>query len=164
MTQGDGLIVSIHSAQIIMISSLLVISYTLIFFIFVEGLALNEKGLAATPRSVMWNSPAGSTHMVGRSHTPFPVVVVAFLDRSVAVFSLMESMKKRNPPFASRALEQDPDYQRFDARDRAFSRALLMTTERRSGQISKMIQSCMRPQTKVRRPSFLVLKQGRPDP
>lgn len=63
------------------------------------------------------------------------------IHRSVVVFALMESMKEKNPPFASRALEQDPDYIRLDTRGRAYSRVLLMITERRSGQIDKILQS-----------------------
>lgn len=69
--------------------------------------------------------------------------------RSVTVFALMESMKKIKPPFASRALEQDPNYQRLSQTDRAFSRVLLMTAQKHAGQIDKVIQGCSRPQARV---------------
>jgi 16S rRNA (cytosine967-C5)-methyltransferase len=60
--------------------------------------------------------------------------------RAVAVFALMESMK-RNQKFAIRVLEQDPAYLNLDQRDRAFARNLLSTTERRMGQIDQVIKS-----------------------
>jgi hypothetical protein len=63
--------------------------------------------------------------------------------RSTAVFALMESLKKKKPSFATRQLENDPEYQRLDRRDRAFSRLLLATTERRQGQIDKVIRKFM---------------------
>lgn len=59
--------------------------------------------------------------------------------RAVAVFALMESMKRKQ--FAIRVLEQDPAYLNLDQRDRAFARLLLVTSERRKGQIKKVIKS-----------------------
>ena len=70
--------------------------------------------------------------------------------RSTAIFALYESLitktKKKNkeatkPVFAIRVLENDVSYQKLDGRDRAFSRLLLSTTERRSGQIEKILNS-----------------------
>jgi 16S rRNA (cytosine967-C5)-methyltransferase len=60
--------------------------------------------------------------------------------RSTAIFALLESLKKQQV-FAIRVLENDPSYQHMDRRDRAFSRLLLSTTERRSGQIEKILNS-----------------------
>jgi transcription termination factor NusB len=60
--------------------------------------------------------------------------------RSTAVFALMESSKSKNF-FAVRKLENDPGYLKLDKRDRAFARLILTTTERRQGQIDKVIQN-----------------------
>mmetsp|Transcript_1339 Transcript_1339/g.1459 ORF Transcript_1339/g.1459 Transcript_1339/m.1459 type:complete len:243 (+) Transcript_1339:55-783(+) len=60
--------------------------------------------------------------------------------RAVAVFALMESMKKKNG-IAIRLLENNPAYRHLDRRDRAFARLLLSTSERRSGQLERIIHS-----------------------
>jgi len=60
--------------------------------------------------------------------------------RAVAVFALMESMKKKNG-IAIRLLENNPAYRHLDRRDRAFARLLLSTSERRSGQLERIIRS-----------------------
>jgi hypothetical protein len=57
----------------------------------------------------------------------------------------MESMAKRNskkqkPKIAIRQLEQNASFMAMDTRDRAFARMLLSTTERRLGQIDKVLQ------------------------
>jgi hypothetical protein len=59
--------------------------------------------------------------------------------RSTATFALHES-SRRPSAIALRILENDPDYRSLDGRDRAFARLLLTTTERRQGQINKIIQ------------------------
>ena len=52
----------------------------------------------------------------------------------------MESMKKaKASTFAIRKMENDPNYQKLDRRDRAFARRILATAERRQGQIDKVI-------------------------
>ncbi|CAJ1969933.1 unnamed protein product [Cylindrotheca closterium] len=64
--------------------------------------------------------------------------------RSVAVFSLMDSLGKKNRSFAVQHLENDPDYQRLEKRDKAFARLLFSTVERRQGQIDKVVSSFTR--------------------
>eukprot|EP00980_Cylindrotheca_fusiformis_P018373 scaffold6032_cov100-Cylindrotheca_fusiformis.AAC.4 len=63
--------------------------------------------------------------------------------RSTAVFSMMNSLSNKNPFFAIRQLENDPDFLRLESRDRAFARLLLSTAERRQGQIDKVIAAFM---------------------
>lgn len=71
--------------------------------------------------------------------------------RAAASFALMEAMasltnnndnksKKQKPKIAVRQLEQHVGYQQLESRDRAFARSLLSTTERRMGQIDKVLQ------------------------
>jgi hypothetical protein len=67
--------------------------------------------------------------------------------RSIACFALMETMTKRNKKkqeIAIRLLEKNPEFLRMDNRDRAFARLLLSTTERRSGQLDKVIAKFVR--------------------
>lgn len=64
--------------------------------------------------------------------------------RAVASFALMESTYEKGnqnapPKIAIRILELNPTYLAMDYRDRAFARLLLTTTERRLGQIDKVI-------------------------
>lgn len=72
--------------------------------------------------------------------------------RAVAVFALMESSKKQQTTttknmkdtsnIALRLLENNnPSYLQLDARDRAFARLLLSTSERRYGQLDAIIAS-----------------------
>jgi hypothetical protein len=69
--------------------------------------------------------------------------------RAIAVFTLLETLKKKKKQtFAVRVLEQDPAYLALDARDRAFARLILSNSERRHGQVEKVIQSFIRKPTK----------------
>jgi len=73
--------------------------------------------------------------------------------RAVAAFALLQSNMKKSSnkqeghAFAIRMLDQDPAFLRLVGRDRAFSRLLLSTSERRAGQIGKVIQSFVRKPT-----------------
>lgn len=48
------------------------------------------------------------------------------------------------PSFAARQLEQDPQYDELEQRDRAFARLLVATVERRLGQIDKVLGCCIK--------------------
>jgi hypothetical protein len=75
--------------------------------------------------------------------------------RSAAIFALMEG-GKRQPTFAVRRLENDPDYLALEQRDRSFARLLITTTERRMGQIDLVLEEFMTKSSqfrKVRTPS-----------
>ena len=61
--------------------------------------------------------------------------------RVVAAESMLED-KKRSSVFPLQRLESSPDYQALEQRDRSFARALVTTTERRLGQIDKIINHC----------------------
>jgi hypothetical protein len=86
--------------------------------------------------------------------------------RSTAVFALMEGAK-RKPTFAIRRLENDPDYLNLvDSRDRSFARLMLTTSERRQGQIDKVIRKFVNQSKKfrVRQGNLLVnQKDSAPD-
>ena len=61
--------------------------------------------------------------------------------RVVAAKSLL-SNGKQSSVFPLQRLESSPDYQDLEQRDRSFARALVTTTERRMGQIEKIIDLC----------------------
>ena len=48
------------------------------------------------------------------------------------------------PSFATRQLDQDPQYDALEQRDRAFARLLVATVERRLGQIDKILSCCIK--------------------
>jgi 16S rRNA (cytosine967-C5)-methyltransferase len=63
--------------------------------------------------------------------------------RVVAAQSLLQDIK-RSSAFPLQRLESSPDYQVLEQRDRSFARALVTTSERRMGQIDKILQYCQR--------------------
>jgi hypothetical protein len=88
-----------------------------------------------TPSSSKSTTTANAAKTKSESTTP----------RAAASFALMESMAKRNskqqkPKIAIRQLEQNSAFMAMDTRDRAFARMLLSTTERRMGQIDRVLQ------------------------
>lgn len=68
--------------------------------------------------------------------------------RSTAAFALMNSLTKKNPMFATRQLENDKNFLNLSSRDRAFSKLLLTTVERRQGQIDKVISKFVKSKQK----------------
>jgi len=70
--------------------------------------------------------------------------VITPTSRSTAVFALMEC-KRHGQHFAVPKLENDPNYVNLEERrDRAFARLILTTSERRLGQIDKVIKKFVR--------------------
>ncbi|KAI2507997.1 methyltransferase [Fragilaria crotonensis] len=65
----------------------------------------------------------------------------ALSSRVVAAKSLL-SNSKQSSAFPLQRLESSPEYQDLEQRDRSFARALVTTTERRMGQIDKIIDFC----------------------
>jgi len=61
--------------------------------------------------------------------------------RLIAVDSILED-KKRLSVFPLKRLENNPGYQALEGRDRSFARALVTITERRKGQIDKILEIC----------------------
>jgi hypothetical protein len=78
--------------------------------------------------------------------------IAATTPRAAASFALMEAMaststqtnpnqkRKPKPKIAIRQMEQNSAFLAMSTRDRAFARVLLSTTERRSGQIEKVLK------------------------
>ena len=62
--------------------------------------------------------------------------------RVVAAQSLLQDIKQRSSAFPLQRLESSPDYQVLEQRDRSFARALVTTSERRMGQINKILEQC----------------------
>jgi 16S rRNA (cytosine967-C5)-methyltransferase len=83
------------------------------------------------------NNQSATTTSGSRSKLPAPA-----FPRSSASFALMETMTKNNQQkqeIALRMLENNRGFLALEDRDRAFARLLLSTTERRLGQIDKVI-------------------------
>lgn len=81
-----------------------------------------------------------STRFVERAGLAERAAKIIPTTRSVATFAIMKGMAKngRNK-FPIRLLQEDKNYVEMDQRNRAFTRLLLTTTERRIGQIDKVI-------------------------
>jgi transcription termination factor NusB len=85
-----------------------------------------------------------ATILSEKSSTATQTKNISSSSRSTAIFALMNSLNKKNPTFAIRQLENDPNFLSLESRDRAFARLLLSTAERRQGQIDKVIAAFMR--------------------
>ena len=66
-----------------------------------------------------------------------------FTSRSVAATSILDDVQSQSM-FPLQRLESNPSYLKLDQRDRSFARFLVTTTERRMGQIDKVLQLCQR--------------------
>ena len=92
--------------------------------------------LAQEPSTRVYSSPLGSS-------TENSVKEIKFTSRSVAAESILDD-KRSQSTFPLQRLENNPSYLKLDQRDRSFARFLVATTERRMGQIDKILNACLR--------------------
>jgi hypothetical protein len=92
--------------------------------------------LTQTPSIRIYSSPL-------KSSTEHSVRESKFTSRSVAAESILDD-KRSQSTFPLQRLENNPSYLKLDQRDRSFARFLVATTERRMGQIDKILNVCQR--------------------
>lgn len=100
---------------------------------------------------VMHSSSKLDSSSVDSSETsPSPTRSEPFSSRSVAVMSILDDKQSRST-FPLQRLESNPLYLKLDQRDRSFARFLVAETERRMGQIDKVLQVFPRNPNSIKR-------------
>ncbi|KAL3810512.1 hypothetical protein ACHAXA_005654 [Cyclostephanos tholiformis] len=108
----------------------------------------NGFGIVLTGKSPSWMSaslnPLSESNLDGISTIPKNGMTPQKIDlsaRFVAISVLADAAAAGT--FATRELEESPYFQLLDSRDRAFTRLLVATVERRIGQIDNVLECCI---------------------